>query len=273
MRSRQAGENYYWYLGPSLAVLAVFFGLPLVITVIRSFGGGYFDFSPYVRFFGDSFYLTVLVETLLLSAGIAAAVVVLGFPFALAIARSEGMLKSFLTFMILVPLLTNAVVRSFGWLILIGGNGLLNQALAAAGFHRLRVLYTWTAVIIGLFHVMLPFGVLSMASVISKIDRRLEEAARTLGANSLQVMKDVTIPNAAPGLAASAALVFSLTSGSYVTVIMLGGSGQHIVSTLIYQQVAVVGDIRFGSAMGVILLISVIFTLYLKALFFVGRRK
>ncbi len=252
---------------PAILLLAMFFIGPLLVNFQESLrlDKSYPSLGHYAKFFGDTYYLMVLGHTVLFGVGVTALCLVLGYPFAYALADAQGRWKVFLLFIVVAPLLTNVVVRSYGWMIVLGGTGLVNAVLGRLGLEPLELMYTWTAVTIAMTHVLLPFAVLSIASVLEGRDRALEEAALTLGAGPSRVFREVVFPLSLEGVVTAAILVFTLSVGSFVTVLLLGKTSTMTVAVLIYQQLMVVSNWGFGAAMGIILLALVLASLALHA--------
>lgn len=259
---------------PALLFLMVFFIAPLAINVIESVRGpdGAYSAVQYVRIFGDSYYLMVVAQTLLFGVLVTLACALLGYPLGLALARAEGVAKVILLFVVVTPLLVNVVVRSFGWLILLGGNGAINAALTSLHLPKLSLIYNWTGVSIAMIHVLLPFMTLSVAGTLQTLDDRVGEAASVLGASPLRVFWHVTLPMSLQGLITGSILCFTLCIGSFVTVLLLGKTSTMILPLLIYQQLTVASDWPFAAAMGVTLLVLVSAILWLQARLVGGER-
>ncbi|MGE0854316.1 MAG: ABC transporter permease [Hyphomicrobiaceae bacterium] len=251
---------------PAALLLAVFFVGPLVLNLQESLRleKGFPTFAQYGKFFADGYYLMVLLHTILFGLGVTALCILFGYPFAYALVEADPRWKVLLLFVVVAPLLTNVVVRSYGWMILLGGTGLINTLLGRLGFEPLEIMYTWTAVTIAMAHVLLPFAVLSIASVLEMRDRALDEAAATLGANPARVFREVVLPLSMEGVVTGAILVFTLAVGSFVTVLLLGKTSTMVIAVLIYQQLTVVSNWSFGAAMGIILLAIVLASLALQ---------
>jgi ABC-type spermidine/putrescine transport system permease subunit I len=251
---------------PAALLLAVFFIGPLLLNLQESlrFEKSFPALGQYGKFFTDSYYLMVLLHTVLFGLGVTILCVLFGYPFAYALVEADPRWKVLLLFVIVAPLLTNVVVRSYGWMILLGGTGLINTLLGRLGFEPLEMMYTWTAVTIAMAHVLLPFAVLSIASVLETRDRALDEAAATLGANPARVFREVVLPLSMEGVVTGAILVFTLAVGSFVTVLLLGKTSTMVIAVLIYQQLTVVSNWSFGAAMGIILLALVLASLALQ---------
>lgn len=255
---------------PALTFLAAFFALPAFGLLATSFLtqapdgtlGLPLTLEHYRHFFTAPLYLHVLWITLRISLLTTAVAIVLAYPVALVMVRSSPVINRILTVIVIAPLIVSVVVRTYGWqLILAHGNtGILNWLLLATGLVRTPValLYSETAVVIGSLHVFFPMMALPLASALGRVDARIEDAARTLGATSWRVFRRITVPLSLPGLAVGSTLVFSLTAGSFVTPAILGGSGAQMLGMLVDQQILVVYDWPFGSAIATVLVAIVL---------------
>lgn len=249
-------------LGPAVLFLIAGFAGPLTFAFVESLRAGV---GPYVRIFGDAYYFEIFAATVTFSAAVTLAGLIFGYPYALILARARGWPKAVLLFVLVAPLLVNVVVRSFGWMVIFGQSGMVNAALAAAGLPKVDILNSWTAIGIALVHVLLPFMVLSIAATLETLDPALEEAAATLGARPWRSFLHVVVPLSIHGAATGAILVFSLSMGSFVTVMMMGDNRTMVLPLLIYQQLTVAGDGAFAAALGMVLLATVVAVLWLQA--------
>jgi putative spermidine/putrescine transport system permease protein len=211
----------------------------------------------YSRILTDSYYLGVTVRTLSLSLSATVTCVLLGFPMAYFLWRAPARWKGPLTLLVVAPLLISIVVRSYGWMIILGDSGLLNSALRAVGAidAPLEIMFTSTAVLIGLVHVQFPFMVLSILVGLERIDTDLVDAAVTLGARRGRAIMEIVLPLAVPGIVGGVTLVFSLCMTAFVTPTLMGGSGSRVLTTLIYNQFIVVFDWPLGAALAALLLV------------------
>jgi putative spermidine/putrescine transport system permease protein len=257
-------------LSPSVVFLVVFFVVPSGTLLGYSFltnrpdGGAALPLtlSHYAHFFGTPLYAHVLFTTLRLSLATTLAAALLGYPVALVMARANPMLSRAVTLIVIAPLVVSVVVRTYGWQLILanGPQGLLNWTLLSLGVIRtpVRLLYSETAVVLGSLHVFLPLMVLPLAAALGKIDTRLDDAARMLGAGALRIFWRITLPLSLPGLAVGCGLVFSLTAGSYVTPAILGGPAGQMLGNLIEQQIMAVYDWPFGAAIATVLVVIVL---------------
>lgn len=254
-------------LSPIFICLAIFGLGPTLLNTIESFRtpGAGFGFYHYIRIFSDTYYLTVIWQTLLFGLGVSLICGLLGYPMALAFARAQGKAKVVLLFAIVTPLLVNVVVRSFGWMVILGPSGTINALSKSLGWGKMELMYNWFGVSLAMVHVLLPFMIISIAGSISLIDERLEEAAGMLGASPLRRFWLITFPLSRDGLVTGCILSFTLAIGSFVTVMLLGDEGTMVMPMLIYQQLTVGADWPFAAAMGTVLLVIVTLILWLQA--------
>lgn len=265
MRTERLNWPVLW-LCPLVLFLVVFFVGPLFLNLTQSvqLKTGGLTFAEYAHIFGDAYYLRVIAQTLVLGVAVTGICILLGYPLATAIARLTGTGKALLIFAVVVPLLINVVVRSFGWMVILSRAGAFNWLLRALGLPTVDVMYTWTGIAIALVHVLLPFMVLAIASTLETLDPRLEEAARVLGASRVRVFRHVTLPLSLEGLVTGSILCFTLTIGSFVTVMLLGKTSTMIMPLLIYQQLTVSSNWPFAAAMGITLLVMVTAVLWVQ---------
>ena len=258
---------------PLLLLLAFAFLLPvlsLVPTSLRPYAPGRgigdgFTIEHYVKALTDSFYLEVLVRTIGLGFVVTFMTLLIGYPLAYILARSESRWKHWLTLLVIFPMLLNLVVRTFGWIALLARRGLVNQWLMALGItdEPIRLMFNFTGLLIGLTHIFLPVMVLVLIAVIQNISVDLEEAASVLGASRIAVLFKVTLPLSAPGILAGSILVFVLTVSALVTPRLLGGPTYKVVSTMVYEQFLQLLNWPAGSALA--LLMTAIVLLFLWA--------
>lgn len=255
---------------PSLVFLAMFFAFPAVGLLACSFltqapdgtVGLPLTLEHYRHFFGTPLYSHVLLTTLRISLVTTGVAMALGYPVALVMVRTSPLVNRILTTIVIAPLIVSVVVRTYGWQLILanGKTGILNWLLLATGLARspVKLLYTETAVVIGSLHVFYPMMVLPLASALGRIDPRIEDAARTLGATSWRIFRRITAPLSLPGLAVGATLVFSLTAGSFVTPAILGGNSAQMLGMLVDQQILVVYDWPFGATVATVLVAIVL---------------
>jgi putative spermidine/putrescine transport system permease protein len=256
-------------IGPSIAFLVAFFVLPLFDNAVRSFrvaGHEGLTFSVYLRFFGDPYYWGVLGQTIGLSLGTSAICVVVGYPVAFFLVRHAGRWSGLIMFCLVAPLLTSIVMRTFGWRVLLGRQGLVNMLLVDLGLvgRAVDMASGVATVVAALVHVLVPFTVLSIASALEGISPRLEESARILGAGKFATFVRVTFPLSLDGVATGFILVFMIANGSFVTLLLLGGGSIQTIPLLVYQHMNSTRDFGFIAAMSNILLVAAVGCLLLQ---------
>ncbi len=267
-------------LGPAWAVpvilfLAGFFLFPLSANIMRGFddGQGGLTLTHYVKLITDAYYAGIVIETFKVAVISTLICLAMGYPVAYFMVRHAGRWNSVIVFCLIAPLLTSIIMRTFGWTVLFARRGLVNNWLVDSGVlaRPLRVLDTEFMVYVGLAHVLVPFMVLSITAVLQGVDRRLEESAQILGADPLTAFLRITLPLSLDGIATGCILVFVLTNGSFLTMLLLGGGKVTTLSLLIYQQFTLTPDVAFAAAMGNILLLCSVIALWFQLRFV--RRK
>jgi len=244
-RRRLASRLRLWQLAlPATLFLAVYFFAPLVMLFwwsVRAPEGGGLTLANFQSLLTDPFFFQTLGLSLRLSFEVTAITLVLGFPLAYLYRNVGSAARLAILFVTLLPLLTSAVVRSFGWIVLLGKQGLINQGLMAAGLTDgpIRLLFTVEGVRMALAQVQLPFMLLPLINVLEQIDPSLEPAAVSLGASRFQAVLRVTVPLAMPGVVAGAILNFALTISAFITPAMVGGGSFIVMPTLVYQSAIV----------------------------------
>lgn len=254
---------------PGGAWLTAFFLAPVAVLAAYSFmpRGIYGGVEPgftleHYRRFLDPLYLGILARTAMLSAVSTVLCLVLGFPVALAIARS-GRWKHLLLFLVVLPLWTSFLVRTYALIFLLRDGGLINQLLQALGLtsRPLELLYTRGAVLAGLVYGFLPLMILPIYASLEKLDPSLLEAAEVLGARGWSRLRRVMLPLAAPGIGAGCLLVFIPALGAFLTPDLLGGAKQVMIGNLIQGQFSAARNWPFGAAASVIVMTVVLASL------------
>ena len=209
----------------------------------------------YAKFFSDSYYLAVFSTTVRVALLSTAVCLVLGFPLAYVLARTQTRFKNLLIMAVVLPLFVGNAVRAAGWMALFGSKGFLSVSLMRLGItgEPTEIMFTEGAVIVGIIAVNLPFMVLSLQSVIEGIGRHLEEAAFSMGAAPLTMLRRVLIPLALPGIAAGTILTFTLAMNAYATPVLLGGPEFKMMSPLVYSQFKL-NNWPFGAAVAFLLM-------------------
>lgn len=245
---------------PGLVVVAVALIWPFLMMLGVSLGDRYpaatrWTLDQYAAFLSDRYFLRVTRTTFLLGFAVTAITAVVGYPVAWYLARSRSRWKHLVFLAVISPLLVSIVVRTIGWTIVLGNEGLINAVLIGAGVvdEPLRLMQSFWSVVLGMVHVLLPFMILSIASVLGKIDPSYVEAAHTLGANPVRSFLKVTLPLSIQGIATGSVIVFCLTIGAYITPMWLGRGHVTVIAIAAYEQMIVLVDWPMGATASMIL--------------------
>jgi putative spermidine/putrescine transport system permease protein len=247
---------------PGMLLLFVAFVMPVsgILLLGVEDADGRFTSAHLVRFLTDPFYLAIAWRTIKLSLIITAICFVAGFPLAYIMARGGPRLRLWLLIAITLPLMTSVVVRTFGWMVILGRGGLVPQAMNMLGLanRNFTLMQTETAIVIGMIQVLFPFMVLSILGVVTKIDERLEEAARVMGCSYFQSLRLIVLPLAMPGVVAGSLLVFTLSASYFITPTLLGGARLPVLASAIYETATKSLDWHFAAAQSIVLLLGVL---------------
>lgn len=252
-------------MAPAGVLFLLFFAVPFLVMVGMSLlsanplvrPDAVLTFRHYERLAGDIYYAEVLWQTLRLGLLTTVLSLLLGYPLALLLARvHSATARTLLLMAVIAPMVMGLVVRTYAWLGMFSNRGVINGTLMGFGLieEPLALLGTEGAVVVALAHIYVPFMILTLTGVIARIDPRLEEAARGLGASRFGAFREVTLPLSAPGILAGSLLVFALAISAYVTPIVLGGYEIQTLPMLVYQQISASFNLHFAAALGVVLL-------------------
>ncbi len=256
-----------WLIAPALLLFVLFFILPFGVMVVMSAYSGNPVTNPnaflttrhYERFIFDTagIFHDALWATLRIGLVTTIVSLLIGYPLAHWMARMHSRLGHSLVLMaVIAPLLTGIVVRTFAWMTILQDKGVINTLLIQWGLIQkpLPLMYNEFGTVVALVHIYVPFMVLTLIGVIGRIDERLEQAARSLGASRIRAFIEVTLPLSLPGILAGSLLVFALSISAYVTPSLMGGTDVLTLPMLIAQQVGTSFNPNFAGALGVILL-------------------
>ncbi|MBV8915297.1 MAG: ABC transporter permease [Acetobacteraceae bacterium] len=255
-----SGRRAYLLLGPLLLLIALAFVLPLVGMLGASLNAPNWSWQHYAHFLADPYYLGVLGRSMLLGLSVVGVTLLLGLPLAYWLARLQSRWVPALLLLATFPLWISAVVRSFGWVVLLARSGLLSTLVRDAGLadRSFQLLYTMGGVVLALSQVLLPFMLLSLYGVLRNISPELERAAQNLGCGPWRAAGLVTVPLAARGILSASLLVFALAVSAFATPSLVGGARVQLVSTTIYEQMTELADWPFAAAVAFILLAVVL---------------
>lgn len=248
---------------PIAIINVIGFILPVLNLARMSFnealaGGGVreaFTLVNWTGLLGDSFYVELIVNSIMVSLGITLATLVVSYPIALYLHRSSGRWRTFLTVLVISPLLTSAVVRTYGWIVLLADQGPIVSSIAALGITPPRLMFNTTGVIIGLTEILMPYMILSLLAGFGRLDPRVEEAAMTLGAPPAKTFWRVILPLTLPGIALGCLLCFVLAVSSFITPKLLGGGRVFLLATEIYDQAIVTLNWPLAATLSMLVLI------------------
>jgi putative spermidine/putrescine transport system permease protein len=253
-------------IAPAAVLLTAFLVLPYLNIVLMSFRmpgqgtpyGPGLTLANYGKFFSDIFYIQQVANTLWIGFVTTFSCLVLGYPVAWQLARGTSSFRALGYGLVLSPLLVGIVIRSYGWTILLGNNGLINRTLMGWGLidGPLPLMYNALGIIIALMHVFLPFMILPIMSAIQGIDPSLEAAARSLGASKLTAFRRITLPLSLPGIQAGCILVFVLSLSAYVTPSLIGGLRVKTMAVTVVDALIDTFQWPFGSAMALVLSVT-----------------
>lgn len=257
-------------IGAGIFYLAVYL-VPMVTLLgwaIRDGDGGW-TLQHLARLLGDDAYHIAFLTTFRTAAITTAACAIIGYPLAFLMATTGPRARGLLAAAVMIPFWTSILARSLAWVILLGRRGIVNEWLLSLGLidRPLAMLFNSIGVQIGMVHILLPFMVLPIWSVLSRLDPALPRAARSLGATPARAFLHVVLPLSLPGLVAGSTLVFMFAVGFYVTPALLGGPNDLTIAMLIEMAVRDLLDWSFGAALSVVLLILVAIVFGLGAMF------
>ena len=251
-------------VGPATILVVLVLVVPMAILFrysLNKFIPGQFmveavTVENYVKFFTDTYYLNVLWTTVQVAIACTVISLTLAFPVAYFLARTTSRHKSLLIILAVFPLMVGNVVRAAGWMVVLGNDGVVNAILQWSGLtaEPIKLLYTPTAVIIGIIAVVLPYMILTLQSVLEGIDYSVEEAALNLGASPSRTFFRIVFPLAMPGVLAGTVLVFILCMNAYATPYLLGGPGFKMMAPTLYKQITVASNWPFGAALAFVLI-------------------
>lgn len=250
-------------LSPLLLLLALGVVLPFLRAIGQSIFAAKSLGSPYAALAADPTFWLVLVRTLETGATVAVVCLLIAYPTAEFLRRVPSQVRPIAFALVIVPLLSSTIARTYSWVGVFQRDGVLDQVSAMLGGAQLMLLYTPTAVVIGMVHVLLPLVLLPAYAAVQGYDERLSFASRSLGAGAIRTLVRVKLPAIAPQLLAATLGVFVISLGFFVTPAILGGPKSQLIANLISQQIVDRYDLERAQAMSVVLLAATIGSLVL----------
>ena len=254
-----------WALSaPALLLFASLLLLPLAMTAVLSFN--VFDYNTgvkneytlahYLAIVTDEYYFTIFWRTFWVAGLTTLICLVIGAPEAYVLSRMRNPWRSIFLLVVLAPLLVSVVVRAFGWSMLLGPQGVLNQGLLFLGMGPVNILYTEAAVIVALVHVMLPFMVIPVWTSLQSLDPEVENAALSLSASHFTTLRRVVLPQVMPGILSGSLSVFGLSASAFAIPGLLGGRRLKMVATVVYDEYLHELNWPLGAAIALLLLLA-----------------
>lgn len=252
-----SGRTAALMLAPALLIAALFFVVPMIAVFINSFtvesgGATHFTLSNYTDFLSDDFYWEIMLRTLRISLITTLVALIVGYPAALYLYFSQSRWRRVFLFLVVSPLFVSVIVRTYGWIVILSPSGAINALLPEG--HKLSLMHTDTAIVLGLMHIYIPFMVLSLNSSLFKVDKRLLAAAATLGASNWRIFCDVLFKLSLPGVLSGCVIVFAISMTAFSTPVLLGGSSRKTLAYLVYQQNLLLANWHTGAAIAFVLL-------------------
>lgn len=265
----------YFFLIPVIVYVALLIALPLLYILLISFfksdsyGGMIttFTIQNYIEVF-NQVYINVFLKSILIAGLTTFICILISYPFVLAVSHKKLRTQKILMTLVMVPFLTNSLIRMYGWLVLLRKSGVINQVLLGTGvIHEpLSLMYNMSGILIGMTYTLLPFMILPLYSSVSTIDPSLLEAASDLGASKIKTFFKIIVPQTLPGLFNGSLMVFTPALGYFFIVDILGGGKIMILGNLIKNQFLTARNWPFGAAISIVLVLitSLLILVYRK---------
>lgn len=258
----------YWLAAPGVLMTLAFVAVPLVILLSLSLypfvpGGGVGEqmtMGNYAEMVRDDYFHVIFGRTFGMAVLVTLICIAIGVPEAYVLSRLSARWRTVSIVIVLGPMLISVVVRTLGWAILLGNEGAINRFLLAAGLvaEPVKLMFTFTGVVIALVHVLVPFMVLAVWASLQKLDTATEQAAESLGAGLFTVMRRIVFPQVIPGVLSGGLIVFALAASAFATPAIIGGRRLKVVPTTIYDEF--LGNLNWplGAALAVVLVAIVL---------------
>lgn len=214
------------------------------------------DFTNYVKALTQPTYLAIMGRSILAAVIVTTVTIFFAFPYAYVMVRTpSAALRKTLLIALFLPFFIGQVVRAYGWLIILGNQGFVNELLGLAGLGPYRLIYNYPAVVFGLVQYMLPFAVLMLAPALTAIPEEMERAAESLGADWIRTFRHVVVPMAKPGLVGAGIVVLTLSLTDFAMPAILGGGTNDFIANAVYDQFFRTSDSGLGAALAVVLVL------------------
>lgn len=258
----------YWLTAPGVLMTLAFVAVPLVITLSLSLypflpGGGVGEqmtIANYADVASDDYFHVIFARTFGMAVLVTLICIAIGVPEAYVLSRLSARWRAVSIVIVLGPMLISVVVRTLGWAVLLGNEGVINKLLLASGLvnEPVKMMFTFTGVVVALVHVLVPFMVLAVWASLQKLDAATEQAAESLGAGLSTVLRRIVFPQVIPGVLSGGLIVFALAASAFATPAIIGGRRLKVVPTTIYDEF--LGNLNWplGAALAVVLVVIVL---------------
>lgn len=258
IKKLSSGPYLFWIAMFVVIPILMVFGFSMITT--NSDGSWQITFSNFARAF-DPIYIAVLARSLKIAVEATLICLLVGYPMAMILAKMNVRFRTFAVMMFVVPMWMNFLLRTYAWMTILGKNGVLNGILSLFGLPQMTFLYSEGAVLLGMVYNFLPFMVLPIYTVLTKMDQSLVEAAEDLGGNKKVVFLKVIFPLSIPGILSGVSMVFMPAVSTFVISNLLYGGQYMLIGNLIEQQFLVINDWNFGSAVAMILMFLILISM------------
>jgi spermidine/putrescine transport system permease protein len=265
--AKKASRRGFLMALPAYAYMILFFAVPLVIVLVISFSTRSstgeaelrdWNLNSY-RKLGDSLVRDIVARSLWLALLTTVICLLIAYPFCYFLATRRPLVRNIMLVFVMIPFWTNFLVRNYAWRVLLGSNGLVSRLSELVGLGETRILFTPTAVVLGLVYGFLPFMILPLYASIERIDHALVEASRDLYASGWQTFRRVLLPLSMPGVIAGSILVFVPSLGAYVTPEILGGAKTTLLGSYIVTQFGAARNPPVGASLSIALIVVMLF--------------
>lgn len=252
---------------PYLLWSAIFVVVPLILVFVYSIivfnhGSAEFTLEGYQKFL-DPLYLEVLWRSLVLAFEATVLCIIFGYPMAMILSKMKPSMQKIAVTLFILPMWMNFLLRTYAWMAILGKNGIINKLLEFFHLGNVNLLYTEGAILLGMVYNFLPFMVLPIYTILTKIDRQIVEAAEDLGADQRTIFRKIIMPLSIPGVISGILMVFMPAVSTFVISNLLGGGQFNLIGNLIEQQFLLVGNWNFGSAISMILMVIILISVAL----------
>lgn len=256
----------YLFWGLIFIVLPLFLILAHALNANTDLSDFIFTLDNFSRFF-EPLYIKILITSLILAGLSTILCLIVGYPVAYIISKMSEKVRNNMILIFIIPMWMNFLLRTYAWLTLLGNKGLINKFIGLFGLGPWDLMYNSKAIMIGMVYNFLPFMVLPIYTVLLKMDTKLIEAAKDLGANDFEVFTKVIFPLSLPGIYTGITMVFIPAISTFVVPNLLGGNNFYLIGNLIEKQFTFTGDWGFGSAISMVLILIMLLILVVPKLF------